>query len=452
MQTEAVKEVIFVGLPGLTHHYGGMAAGNVASQVNAGDVSHPRDAAQQALALMEALRGLGQEVAVLPPQLRPCVPVLRVLGFAGTPDEVIAQAMRDEPALLGRVSSSAAMWTANAATVTAAQDSQSGRLQLTPANLTTHFHRSIEARATHHVLSQIFRSDEVVCHAPLPSQHDYADEGAANHLRLALSHGGQGLNVFVYGRGDGALLPRKYPARQSLAACRAIARRHRVAPAHALFVQQNPRAIDAGVFHNDVISVANEFLLLTHEQAFAGGKQDIERIREACATLHSGAMLCVVEVLESDLSIEEAVQTYFFNSQIVTLPEGGMAIIAPQEVKNHARAHALMDRLIADVDNPLRRVMYLDLRQSMKNGGGPACLRLRVPMALPLIRQLATTTRTIIDDNLLGELHGWVRKHYRETLTVRDIADPALYHECQAALGELEAILRLSLLDVYGTA
>lgn len=445
MAQDKTKEVIFVGLPGPSHHYGGMAQGNVAATLNAGDISHPREAAMQALSLVVLLRELGQEVAVLPPQLRPCVPVLQRMGYEGTSAEVIRQVAKQDPALLGRVSSSAAMWTANAATVTAAQDSAYGRLQFTPANLVTHFHRSIEAEATWHVLAQIASHCGAQCYAPLPAQPEFADEGAANHMRLAPSHTAAGLNIFVYGRAEGAALPVTYPARQSFAACRHIAAQHGIPAAQALFVQQNPRAIDAGVFHNDVIAVANENLLLVHEQAFAGGAADIARIRAGYEALYRDSPLYGLVIASDELSVEEAVQTYFFNSQLITLPQGGMALVAPQEVQKHPRASALAQRLLEDDKNPISRVLYLDLRQSMKNGGGPACLRLRVPMQQNQIAQLASRTRVLVDDILLGELYGWVRRHYRESLTARDLADPTLYDECVAALGQLGGVLKLSL-------
>ena len=47
------------------------------------------------------------------------------------------------------------------------------------------------------------------------------------------------------------------------------------------------------------------------------------------------------------------------------------------ETEHNAPARAFLDRLLAG-NGPVHRVVPVDVRQSMANGGGPACLRLRV--------------------------------------------------------------------------
>lgn len=441
------QEVIFIGLPGPTHNYGGLAAGNIASARNAGNISHPRQALMQALDLAEKLMELGLSVAVLPPQLRPYLPALRAAGFSGTAADVIAGAAEQNPQLLARVYSSAAMWTANAATVSPSWDTTDKTLHVTPANLITNLHRAIEAESTYAVLKQVFAGAHMQCHLPLEAEIAMADEGAANHTRLAPSHAEQGLHVFVYGRGSAnAPQPKKFPARQTLAASQQIASQHHLPPAHCLFIQQNPAAIDAGVFHNDVICVGNESVLLVHEQAFAGGLRDILGIADAYRQRFDKTLTSVM-VSSDELSMEDAVSTYFFNSQLVTLPSGEMALISPLEVREHAKASALVDRLCADDANPITQVHYLDLRQSMRNGGGPACLRLRVPMTQTEIEAVRDHCKVMLTADMLEELRQWGDIHYREQVAPNDLADAALYEECRLALTDLSRLLRLALID-----
>ena len=150
------KKVNFDGIPGPTHNYAGLAHGNLAATRNASLVANPREAALQGLAKMHALAGRGYAQAVVPPHERPFLPALRTLGFAGTDAQVIAAAAREAPRLLAASSSAAAMWAANAATVSASADTADGRVHFTPANLVSHFHRSLEAATTTRVLRAIF--------------------------------------------------------------------------------------------------------------------------------------------------------------------------------------------------------------------------------------------------------------------------------------------------------
>jgi len=390
---ELTHEVIFIGLPGPTHHYGGLSADNVASSSNRGTISSPKQAALQVLALVRRLRGLGVNTAILPPQLRPHMALLP-MGIAAAP-----------LALLEQASSSSAMWVANAATVTPSCDSADGLLHLTTANLLTNPHRRIEAEDTYRTLSAIFSHvPNAVVHPPVANP----DEGAANHMRLG------GLHVFVYGEAG----------RQSLAASQEIAKSHGLSPQQTLFIEQNPEVIRAGVFHNDVIAVSHETLLLVHEKAYVGG---IKAIEEAAPNAK------IITVAERELSVEEAVKTYFFNSQIVNT-KNGMAVIAPAELETlyGGKAAKLMRKYF-------NQVHFLDLHQSMKNGGGPACLRLRVPM---LESQLAGLV--LADDAQLAALENLIEKYYPETLTPEGLREPQLYEHCKMLLEELLPLLGIS--------
>ncbi|MDE3017121.1 MAG: N-succinylarginine dihydrolase [Pseudomonadota bacterium] len=436
MLNDSIQEVIFVGWPGPTHHYGGLSGDNVAATASRGDISHPAQAARQTLELIRLLQSLGQTVAVLPPQLRPHLPLLRE-HFAGADDEVIRQAAREKPELLEKAASSSAMWTANAATATPAVDSADGMLHITPANLFTHLHRRIEAADTYRVLAAIFREvPRSIVHPPPAAGEGSPDEGAANHMRLSPRHADKGLHIFVYGENG----------RQSLSASQVIKTEHEIPDAEALFIRQNPEAVRQGVFHNDVIAVSNAHVLIAHERAYA--RADFSRIAQAYTALHPGKELAMITIGEEALSVEEAVRAYVFNSQIVTTPNGMMAMIAPMETKTlyGGKAAAFLERVRAGSDNPIDEVHYVDLRQSMKNGGGPACLRLRVPMTAAQVAAMQHGTRVLADEALLSALEKNIEKYYPEALSPQDLGNPELYHGCKALLAELSAAMGLPLL------
>ncbi len=438
------SEFNFDGLVGPTHHFGGLAKGNVASESSRGSLSNPKQAALQGLEKMLALHRLGIGQAVLPPHERPYIPFLRAIGFRGSDEEILLQAKREASAILMATSSSAAMWCANAATVTPSADAIDGRIHFTAANLCHALHRSLESSFTHRVLKKIFDSPEhFIHHPPLPSVGSFADEGAANHTRFCRQEGDPGLHFFVYGRHGfphDAPQPRRYPARQTLEASQAIARQHGLPQELLFFAQQNPDAIDAGVFHNDVISTGNRTLFLCHEEAFIETDSVLQALQEKASALPN-LSLQVVKIPSAELSLQEAVSTYFFNSQVVTLPNGKMALIAPEECKEHPKASALCQRLYKDPKIPIDSLYFLPLNQSMRNGGGPACLRLRI--VLTPLEQKAMQNAVIFTEPLYKRLKEWIEKHYRDRLTWQDLGDPRLLHETREALDELSKILKL---------
>ncbi len=446
----SAREVNFDAIVGPTHAYAGLAMGNLASQRHKHAVSHPRQAALQGLAKMKLLADLGIPQAVLPPQRRPDLDMLRRLGFSGDDAAVLSAAGQEDPGLLAASSSASAMWAANAATVSPSADTADGKVHFTPANLVSQFHRSIETRATAAILRVIFPdSARFVHHPALPACLPLGDEGAANHARLTPSYGQSGLEVFVYGRDESSTTtntaaPRRFPARQSRAAAEAIARLHGLDPARTLFLRQNPEAIDAGVFHNDVICVGNEDVLLVHERAFAGGAADLNRITEAYQAV-SGQRLHLITIPESALSLSESVETYLFNSQLVTAPDrSGMRLIAPIEVRDHPSARRCVEQVLADSANPVNAVTWVDVRQSMNNGGGPACLRLRVVLTEA---ELASVRPDVfLNDSLYAMLTDWITRQYRERLAPGDLADPRLLQEVRRALDELSQILRIDMI------
>jgi succinylarginine dihydrolase len=432
-------EINFDGIPGPTHNYAGLARGNLAAERNARLPANPREAALQGLAKMRALAARGYGQAVLPPQERPDVAALRALGFEGSDAAVLARVARDAPQLLAMCSSAAAMWVANAATVSPSADTADGRVHFTPANLCSHFHRALEAPTTTRVLRAVFADGaRFAVHDPLPAAPQFGDEGAANHTRFAPAAAAPGVEFFVYGRAAldaAAPAPTRFPARQTREASEAIARRHGLDPARTVFAQQAPAAIDAGVFHNDVIAVGSGRVLLCHERAFVDTPAVLATLRERI-----GAAFAPLVVADAELSLADAVSTYLFNSQLIARADGRYLLVAPAECREHPRAAALLDALVGRGD-PIAEVLTFDLRQSMRNGGGPACLRLRV--ALTATERGALGARVLLDDALAGELDAWIRTHYRDRLEGSDLADPQLLDEVRRALDALTRILRL---------
>jgi succinylarginine dihydrolase len=437
-----VPEANFDSIVGPTHNYAGLSPGNVASTAHRGERSQPRAAALQGLSKMQALAELGVLQGYLPPHERPHLPTLRALGFVGPDESIVERVAREAPLLLARASSASAMWAANAATVAASDDTADGRVHLSVANLQTMLHRLIEAPQTERTLRAIFADrDRFEVHAALPNSPLLGDEGAANHTRLHAEGAGPcgtpGVHLFVYGKSEGAThLPRVHPARQSLEASQAIARRHRVDPARCVFAQQSVEAIEAGVFHNDVIAVGHGPLLLHHEQAF-------EAPAEVLAALRSllGARFRAVMIRRDEVPLADAVSSYLFNSQLVTAGDGRTWLVAPSESAETPSVNAAIDRLVSDPATPIDAVRFFDLRESMRNGGGPACLRLRVPLRDAEWAAIAPGCR--YDPAQHARLEAWAKRHYREFLEPADLADPQLLRESRQALDELTSILGL---------
>jgi succinylarginine dihydrolase len=405
----AIREINFDGIVGPSHNYAGLSLGNLASSANAGADSHPRAAALQGIAKMRRNVEMGLAQGILLPHPRPNREWLAELGTSveAAPAELRAAAF-----------SASAMWAANAATVSPAADAADARCHLTVANLRTMPHRSHEWPATFAQLQIAFRDAAFAVHAPIPST--FADEGAANHMRLAASHDAPGIEVFVYGERGGG-----FPARQHIEASRAVARRHRLDAGRTLFVCQSEAAIAAGAFHNDVVAVANENVLFAHEQAF----QDRDTFYDELRRLMPG--IEIIEVPADVVSLEDAVKSYVFNAQLVTLPDGGMALILPSEARETPNVWRGLETLVGG-NGPIRRLDVVDVRESMANGGGPACLRLRV-VADPS----AVDPRFLVDSARLDAIAGVVERSWPEQIRPENLAEGALAKQIQEARNQL---------------
>ena len=409
-------EINFDGIVGPSHNYAGLSFGNLASTRNAGHISQPRAAALQGVEKMRANLRQGLAQGIFVPHPRPNRAWLAELGTS------IGEA---DGALAANAMSASAMWAANAATVSPAPDTADVKCHLTVANLRTMPHRSHEWPATLAQLRLAFSGSAFSVHAPVPPA--FGDEGAANHMRLSAGHGEPGLEIFVYGVSGGG-----FPARQHIEASRAIARRHRLNPERTLFVEQSEEAIAAGAFHNDVVAVANERILFAHEQAFA----DKAALVEACTRLVPGFEY--VEVPASEVPLADAVSSYLFNAQLVTVPGGETTLIVPEEARETLSVRGWLERHLAG-NGPIRRVEVVDVRQSMANGGGPACLRLRV-VADPG----AVDPRFLVDTAKLDRIAEVIARHWPEEIDRRELRDPDLIRDIEDARAALLATLELS--------
>ncbi|MFD1766454.1 N-succinylarginine dihydrolase [Sphingorhabdus buctiana] len=412
----ALVEINFDGIIGPSHNYAGLSPGNIASANNAGAVSQPRAAALQGIEKMRANLRLGLAQGFFMPLDRP-----NKAWLAGLATDMTTA----DPHIRAAAFSASAMWAANAATVSPAPDTTDGRCHLSAANLLTMAHRSHEWTGTLVQLKLAFADERhFTVHGPVPPP--FGDEGAANFMRLCPSHGEAGLEIFVYGKSGGP-----FPARQHIEASKAVARAHRLNPERTLFIQQSEVAIAAGAFHNDVVAVANERVLFTHEQAFEAPEVAYEAVKARMPEAE------IVIVPAERVSLADAIQSYLFNAQLVTLPDGGgMALILPTEAQANLNVWGWLEEHVAG-DGPIRRLVPVDVRQSMANGGGPACLRLRV-VADPT----TVDPRFIADETKLDRMADVIAEHWPESIAPDQLADPALVEQVQKA--------RLALLDACG--
>ena len=423
------------GLVGPTHNYAGLSPGNLASQTHFGALSNPRAAVLQGLAKMKLLADLGVPQFVLPPHERPDFAFLRSLGFGGSEAQVNEAAWKTAPLLAGAAWSASAMWAANAATVTPSADSGDARVHLSAANLVANLHRSLEHPQTAAQLRTIFPDEShFAVHDALPSQPHLGDEGAANHVRLCAEHGAPGVNLFAYGRDAYVPWTHPFPARQTREASEAVARRH---GAHRpVFLRQNPAAIAAGAFHNDVVCVGARTCLFYHQTAFEDPAAMRDEVRRAADGLFEPQF---VEVSEAELPLADAIASYLFNSMLIEVPgEDRLVLIAPMDVAENPLAHAVAERIAAS-NGPIGRVQYVDVRESMRNGGGPACLRLRV--VLTPAQLTAANPGYRLTDALHRRLTAWAEHHYRDRLTPADLIDPAMIRESREAMNALDDLL-----------
>lgn len=501
-------EVSLEGLPGPTHHFGGLAYGNLHAMAHAKTESSPKRAALESLAKMSLLLKLGVEVLFMPPQLRPNGAFLSDMGFRGSLMEQLQRAYNDAPTLFLASLSSSFMWTANAATITASCDSQNGKVHITPANLLSQIHRATETATVARFFETYIASENVIVHPPLPAP--FADEGAANLIRLEDSDG-QGHYLFAYGRSlvETLAQPQKFPARQTREACEAIVRRHGLSPNRVQYVQQHPDAIDAGVFHQDVVAFGHQGTLVAHERAYgplcsASPNKEGERFFQGASPLEphqgtrsleipkgalplgtpEGASLLgsrgqgaapqgepegaalgsdlpfpgeglgmgprmvsttarhpntllgpgfkTVEIPEKEIPLADLVASYLCNGQIITDRDQRRIFLAPARCQHIPTVTQWLNQNITRFADDLR---YIPVEESLKNGGGPACLRLRMPVTAQEYQQIHPAIK--LTPAKIEQLEHLVNSLYPDRFHPTDILEEACLDQCVRAVAAM---------------
>jgi succinylarginine dihydrolase len=431
-------EINFDGLIGPTHNYAGLSRGNLASQKHLNQTSNPQAAALQGLDKMRLIMDQGIPQGFFLPHERPQLMTLRALGFGGTDEEAINQATKQNPALLKNVYSASSMWAANAATFSPSIDSYDQNIHITPANLNSMFHRSIEHEFTKTQLELMFGGIAQV-HKPIKNISGYGDEGAANHLRVCAQHLMPGFQIFVYGSSafeshQGII------ARQAEEISQAVSTQHQLDPERVLFLKQNEQAINSGSFHNDIVSLANEEVFIFHQEAFAD-RVELERVlhhlKEHVKGFHP------IEILSEDISLDDLVSSYLLNSQLITVDNNEMMMLLPEEVHNHPNCMRWLEEIKSS--SPIKHLEFVDIRQSMMNGGGPACLRFKAVVNNDEFDKL--NEKFLLSPTKLMDLRALVSKHYRDKLYPEDLLDIKLMQESYTFLDELTQLLDLG--DIY---
>ena len=431
-------EINFDGLIGPTHNYAGLSQGNLASQKHLNKTSNPQAAALQGLDKMRLVMDQGIHQGFFLPHERPHLKTLRALGFGGTDEEIINRAAKQNPILLKNVYSASSMWAANAATFSPSIDSYDQNMHITPANLNTMFHRSIEPQFTQAQLELMFGGVAIV-HDPIENISGYGDEGAANHLRVSEQHLKSGFQIFVYGS-SAFEVHQGMITRQAEEISKAVSIMHQLDPDRVLFLKQNEQAINAGSFHNDIVSLANEEVFIFHQEAFAD-RVELERILHHLKDHVKG--FHPIEILSEDISLDDLVSSYLLNSQLITIKNNEMMMLLPEEVQNHSNCMRWLEEIKSS--SPIKHIEFVDIRQSMMNGGGPACLRFKITVNNDEFNQI--NEKFLLTPKKLMDLRALVTKHYRDKLNPADLVDNNLVQESYRFLDELTQLLDLG--NVY---
>lgn len=427
-------EINFDGLIGPTHNYGGLSEGNFASQKYHNQTSNPKAAALQGLEKMRLIMEQGLPQGFFLPHERPNLEMLRMLGFAGTDEEVFNQAGKQSPSLLKNVYSASSMWAANTATFSPSIDSYDKNIHITPANLNSMFHRSIEAEFTKKQLEMIFGLIAKV-HSPVRHIAGYGDEGAANHLRVTAQHLKPGFQIFIYGN-SAFVNEENIIARQAEEVSKAVATQHQLDPDRTLYLRQNNAAIDSGSFHNDIVSLANEEIFIFHQEAFAD-RLEVERVLHHLKDHVKGFQF--LEIKSEDISLEDLVSSYLLNSQLITVENNEMLMLLPEEVQDHSNCMIWLDEIKSS--SPIKHIEFVDIRQSMMNGGGPACLRFKTVVNDEEFSQV--NDKFLLTSQKLMDLRALINKYYRDKLNPKDLFDIELMNESYLFLDELTQLLDL---------
>ena len=434
-----MSEINFDGLIGPTHNYSGLSDGNIASKENFSSVSNPKKAALQGLKKAKILINAGLNQGLFLPHERPFIPGLKKLGFSGDDETILKSAYEYSKVLLSNFSSASSMWAANAATVSPSPDTKDGKVHITPANLNTMFHRSLESDFTYTQCKLIFSDTCFVVHKPALSISGYGDEGAANHLRISKTHEDKGFEIFVFGESAfkeeafAEYQKTSFIKRQALEVSKSVALSHKLDRNNVFYLQQHPRAIDKGSFHNDIASLSNENIFIAHEKAFLNRDVLNHVLKHLELEVEN---FNYIEIPDKEIPLDDIISSYLLNSQLFTNGEGEMQLILPAEVQNYENCMQWLDKLKQTSD--VKLFDFVNIKQSMMNGGGPACLRLKVILNEDEIKKV--NKNFILNDKRLELIEDLIEREYRDKLYPDDLKDPNLLDESRRVLDELTQI------------
>jgi succinylarginine dihydrolase len=184
------------------------------------------------------------------------------------------------------------------------------------------------------------------------------------------------------------------------------------------------------------VSLANEEVFIFHQEAFAD-RVELERVlhhlKEHVKGFHP------IEILSEDISLDDLVSSYLLNSQLITVDNNEMMMLLPEEVQNHPNCMRWLDEIQSS--SPIKYLEFVDIRQSMMNGGGPACLRFKAVVNNDEFDRL--NERFLLSPTKLMDLRTLVSKHYRDKLHPEDLLDIKFMQESYTFLDELTQLLDL---------
>ncbi len=138
------------------------------------------------------------------------------------------------------------------------------------------------------------------------------------------------------------------------------------------------------------------------------------------------------------MPLEDAVRSYLFNAQLVTPPDGQMTLVVPREARETPTVWRWIEGQVAG-NGPIQRVEVVDVRQSMANGGGPACLRLRV-VADPA----SVDRRFLVDEAKLDRIADVIARFWPAEISHDELQRPTLVAEVEGARAALLDALDLT--------
>ena len=91
-------------------------------------------------------------------------------------------------------------------------------------------------------------------------------------------------------------------------------------------------------------------------------------------------------------------------------------------------------------EEEIKKIKFIDVKQSMRNGGGPACLRLRMIFNENEISSV--NKNFLLDDIKIDLLTDLIENKYRDRLQPDDLLDPNLADESLEILDALTKIFK----------